>query len=352
MVAYNYNFEAGVDGADTAAGGGTDGGGDIPTSRSVGASGTMKFSSASAMHGAMGCAMTTTASTVAMFMEYNVPSANRYTWRTYIRFSSLPGVRTILGRYRSSAATPATIISMSLSTINTIGFYNAAGTWIDEGTVALAANTIYRIEFAVDITAATVEWKLFAGDSTTVLDTKLASAVNVGVDPIGKIRFGRVVGSTWIGTIDWDDWNVQDLTTGFPGPLSSATTTVRPTSIVSNPGVFTSIGGASSLFAALADEADTTYIQSPANPSGTSITLGMPELSAGTPTVTMRHAADVASPVIGVTYDLLQGTTVVSTRTIATLPTTITDYSWTATSGETAVVTDRTQLRVRVTTSV
>jgi hypothetical protein len=348
MVEYNYSFDGGVDGANVPQGGGTDSGGDIPTSVSVGVNGTMTFAATGAVRGPLSCAMTTTAATVAMYAEYNVTPANRYTWRTYLRLSSLPSVRTILGRFRSSLATPATIMSMSISTANTIGFYNAVGTWIDEGVYALSANTTYRIEFAVDIAAATVEWKLFLGDSTTVLETKLATAQNVGVETIGKIRFGRVVGSAWIGTITWDDWNLKDLATGFPGPVSNAQATVRPSGVVSNPGAFTIGGGSVSLEAALADESDLTYIESGANPASGTVTVAFPELAAGTVTVNVRHKADTVSPPISRVYSLMQGTTVINSRTVNPLPTVATAYSWSTSAGETSAITDRTQLRLRV----
>jgi hypothetical protein len=335
MVAYNNSFEGGIEGADFTSGNSGGASGDAATSVSVGVNGTMTYAGLSAMHGTMGLAMTTTATTVAMYFEYNVVASDRYVWRSYIRLSAQPTIRTVIGRMRSAGATITTVASLMVNAVNCIGVFDSTGAEIvaAAGVVALSASTVYRVEWAVNGITGETEWRLFAGDSTTVLDSKAVTGQAFGAVQIGKIRVGRVVGSGFIGTISFDDILLQDLATGFVGPVSNATTTVRPTSVVSNPGVFTNVGGASSLFAALADESDVTYIQSPANPSGTTITV-------------------VASPVIGVTYDLMMLATVISTRTIAVLPTTITDYSWTATSGETAAITDRTQLRVRIVTSV
>jgi hypothetical protein len=287
-----------------------------------------------------------------MYGEHSVVASDRYATRFYFRLDSLPNATTILLRYRNAAA--LTVGNILISSTNVIFAQDSANAVVTGGggTVALTANTIYRMESSVKVSTGEIEWKLFAGDSTTVLDTKYVAGQALGIDQVTKLRWGRAAGSSWIGAIDYDSIAAEELATGYIGPISSASTTVRPTNVVSNVGAFTNVGAASSLFASLADELDTTYIQSPANPSATDIVFGLPELSAGNPTIRLRHNVDAASPAISATYSLMQGATVISTRTVTPLPTVITDYSWTATSGETALITDRTQLSLRISTTV
>jgi hypothetical protein len=354
MVAYNNNFEGGIEGTTltTANMGGASG--DAPSTVVLGANSNWSFQASAAAHGSFGGALTTTAINVTAYAEYNVAPADRYTWRAYFRLSALPTSRTLIARWRDTAATPGTIANIAISDSNRIQFENNVSSPVAalQGGVTLVAGTLYRLEVGVNSVTALAEWSLFAGDSTTPLETKAAAAFASTGLQVGKFRFGRVSGTAFIGTIDFDDLQLQDLVTGLPGPISNASTTVRPSSILSNPGVFTNVGGAANLPTALADELDTTFVQSPANPSATVVTFGLPELSAGTPTITVRHNVDAASPVISTTYSLMQGATVISTRTVTPMPTVITDYSWTATSGETALITDRTQLSLRISTTV
>lgn len=355
MVAYNNGFEGGVDGVAVSSGNSGDASGDPFSGVSVGVGGTMTYSNAAAMHGAMGIAMTTTASTVAMFGEFTITPANRYTWRAYMRFSGLPNVNTLIGRYRDGQVSISTVASILINANNTIGIFNNAGTGIAQldGTVAITANTVYRLEVGIDAVAGSAQWKLFTGDSTTVLDQAATTTAQLfGGFPIAKVRFGRVVGSGFIGTIQFDDIQLQDLATGLPGPISNAQSTVRPNGIVANPGVFTNQGGAASLEASLADELDTTFVQSPSNPAGASMTVSLPELSPGTVTINVKHKADTVSPAISRVYALMQGATVINTRTVNPLPIATTAFSWSTSAGETTAITDRTQLRVRWTDTV
>jgi hypothetical protein len=354
MVAYNNSFEGGTDGVDVSSGNSGGPSGDAFSGVSVGVGGTMTYSLAAAMHGAVGVAMTTTASTVAMFGEFTVTPSDRYTWRAYLRFSGLPNVNTLLGRFRDNQAAISTVASILINQNNTIGIMNNAGAQIAalNGTVAILANSVYRLEVGINAVTGACEWKLFTGDSTTVLDQATATAQAFGGFQIGKVRFGRVVGSGFIGTIHYDDIQLQNLATGLPGPISNAQSTVRPNGVVTNPGVFTNQGGAASLEAALSDELDTTFVQSPANPAGASMTVSLPELATGTVTLNVKHKADTASPAISRVYALLQGTTVINTRTVNPLPTVTTAFSWSTSAAETSAITDRTQLRVRWTDSV
>lgn len=345
------NFEGGTNGSAITLSGSGGASGDQFTASSAPTGSSLTYSAAAAAHGSLGMEVKTTASGVAVHVESTVVAANRYAARFAFKLSAQPNVQSEILRFRSSAATPTTVCPVTITANNFLNFQNAIGTSLDAiGSYALQAGITYRPEVAVDVAAGFAEWKLFAGDSTTLLDTRTVTA-DFGSTTIGKIRFGRVSGSSFIGSMYYDDLIMQDLAAGFPGPVSNPVATVRPNSLVTNSGGFTIVGGVASLYAALADELDTTYALSPASPSGSSFTVGLGELTSGIPTVTVRHDRDASSPSMVRLYEVLQGTTVVSSQTVA-LPDSITDFSWLLTSAEDALITDRKLLRLRFTDSV
>jgi len=130
--------------------------------------------------------------------------------------------------------------------------------------------------------------------------------------------------------------------------VSVPSTSLRPGSVVSNPGSWTNVGGAGDAALATADELDATYAQSPAAPANAVTTFALSgTLESGLITVKVR--ADIDTAVAGtLVVDLMQSTTLIATRTFS-LSTTKTDFSYTLTSGENAAVTDRSALRIRVT---
>ena len=130
---------------------------------------------------------------------------------------------------------------------------------------------------------------------------------------------------------------------------SAGGSTVRPNGMTSAD--FLNVGGAADRPTALADELDTTYVTSPDNPAGATGTIDFPTLAAGPITVKVRHRASAASPTVSRLYEVLQGGTSIASRTV-TLPSSWTDYSFTLTAGELALVTDRSALHVRLTDTV
>lgn len=152
-----------------------------------------------------------------------------------------------------------------------------------------------------------------------------------------------------------DLWTVSPygtLLSAFTVALKAAVSasSVRPNNTVTSAGWTTSTG--TSFSALLADESDTTYAETVDNPNGTQPLLQeYPELAAGNITVSTRMQATAAAPLVSVTVALLQGATVIGSRT-TTLNTAPTDFSWTTTAAETAAITDRTQLRTRITPAV
>lgn len=129
-------------------------------------------------------------------------------------------------------------------------------------------------------------------------------------------------------------------------------TSARPTSVITNTGPWTNEGGAGSIEAALADGSDTTYAETPTNPAGAILNVETEPLGLGPVTVKTRDKCDTASPAITRTVELLQGATVIATGTPFVLTTSWVDHEFTTDTGETATITDRSALRVRVTDTV
>lgn len=126
-------------------------------------------------------------------------------------------------------------------------------------------------------------------------------------------------------------------------------TTSRPSGTVSNPGNFVPVGGSETLHAALADESDSTYIESPEDTTGAAWTGTITPLASGAVTVTVR-AKSSTTPAYGMTTELLQGNTVIATWADTTT-TSWADYAHTTTNAEAAAISDYSDLRVRITAS-
>lgn len=231
---------------------------------------------------------------------------------------------------------------------------DSANTGVNLITTGLSYATRYRLSLVLigsSTTAGHCVAKVYSDIGTTALSSTTIPNANYTANPFSII----VVGATGFPTegcqygyddLQWDDGQTVEI-----GPIIAGGASLRPSSVVSNPGVYVNVGGAADIAAALADELDTTYAQSPDSPSGSQATWGFGTLNAGDVTTKTRNSVSAASPPVTRTIDLLQTATVISTRSI-TLPTTITDHQWTTSPTETATITDRTALRVRITDTI
>ena len=138
-------------------------------------------------------------------------------------------------------------------------------------------------------------------------------------------------------------WTIPIALAAVTGPQD----TVRPTSTVGSTGM--SPVGAGTVHGTLGDESQATYAQTVANPGGAYTEVKFPAVGADGDLVTARYqiSATELSPALTCVVELRQGTTVIATRTHANVPTTITEYEWTTTTTEEALITDRTDLRLR-----
>lgn len=177
---------------------------------------------------------------------------------------------------------------------------------------------------------------------------------NAGGDADGAIFYNSTTagsgtslgGNTFTTDATTGSGNWTIYTVGATLAVSGGQDTVRPTSVVSNTGSWTNQGGAASINAALADETDATFAQSPTITAGPyALEVGIAQLNTGIPTITYRAALSaVGSQTL--TVKLKQGATVIATWTDTITSTTATDFSHTCTSGQAATITDYSALSV------
>lgn len=171
--------------------------------------------------------------------------------------------------------------------------------------------------------------------STAPTITNATSATNATVTPTkpGIYTF-RLTGTNADGSVP--DEMVMTVTG----------TTVYPTAVI-NSGGFTSVGGAPSPEEALGDGSDTTYLEGPTT-AGSTFTVLLGPIQAGSGyTAKVRFRTSVA-PTATVTYDILQGGTVILTRS---QPSTTgqTTFTFAFTAAEVSALTNGSDLRARVT---
>ncbi|MFE4469566.1 hypothetical protein ACFRFH_12195 [Leifsonia sp. NPDC056824] len=276
-------------------------------------------------------------------------SSTAYAASFYLWVDTLPGTETWICNITASGVRSGMLV---ISNTNKLRLIDTRGT---STPVWTATNTFptsqwVRCEFYQTVAAsgASQQASYFLGDSTTAVDTStLLTTGQTGSAAVDTVVFGKSDGGTYASPFWFDSIQFQTAASGLIGAYPQvASTVVRPTSDISNSGGWSIAGGSGSMSIALADESDTTYVQSPDNPTGGSEVVKFALLQTGLVTIKVRHNATNASPVITRTYELVQGSsTIISTRSVV-LPTTITDYSWTTTSAEAANITDRSDLRL------
>jgi hypothetical protein len=157
------------------------------------------------------------------------------------------------------------------------------------------------------------------------------------------------------GTITGDQASAHNFSITLALAESSAVTTARPASDVTDAGWTPSTTPAGAMCALLADSDDTTYVTSASAPAAQVWEAKLPEMSGAPQTVTNRIYFAGGAVSGTVVTALIQGTTVIATRTDSYSgggtppPTTPTDLVLTLTSGQQAAVTNLADLRIRCT---
>jgi len=179
---------------------------------------TLVYSNAAASTGSLGYALTGTSGT-ATYMGWNGYSATSTAVRFYYNPGpTLPNALLRLADIRNSTATAARV---ELSAANQIFIQNAAGTTVTTFSHPLQANTWYRIEITISVSAstATIKAAYYPGSSTTPVDPAFSTTTgNTGTANITQVSIGSTASATWVGTGNFDNLAVESLSTAFIGP--------------------------------------------------------------------------------------------------------------------------------------
>ena len=190
----------------------------VTTGNSGGGSGTafsevvagVTFSNVQKMHGSLSYAMAGAASTWNV-VRLNSTAGLQFTTRVYVYLQGSPSAETNFVTVQTAAG--GAVAGLNLATTRILKLVSAGG-WVADFTTALSLNTWYRLVLYGTVAAsnATVTGKLYAGDSTTPIETKTSSTANTGSTAAGRVYYGKLTQPPSItGGYYFDDL-AQDLT--------------------------------------------------------------------------------------------------------------------------------------------
>lgn len=197
---------------------------------------------------------------------------------------------------------------------------------------------------------------LGTGSSASIAYTTGASMTKVG-EAIDASASGPAFGSLWESLTQINpatavpaDTYTASASANNTGrtillKVKSASASVVPESQISNAGVWVPNGAASNV-AALADASDATSADTPSNPTSASLIVKLGSLTSGQVSITHRSRYQTGGSG-SITVKLKQGATDIASWTQA-LTTSYVDYVHTTTSGQTAAISDFTDLRVEL----
>ena len=190
----------------------------VTTGNSGGGSGTafsevvagVTFSNVQKMHGSLSYAMAGAASTWNV-VRLDSTAGLQFTTRVYVYLQGSPSAETNFVTVQTAAG--GAVAGLNLATTRILKLVSAGG-WVADFTTALSLNTWYRLVLYGTVAAsnATVTGKLYAGDSTTPIETKTSSTANTGSTAAGRVYYGKLTQPPSItGGYYFDDL-AQDLT--------------------------------------------------------------------------------------------------------------------------------------------
>jgi RHS repeat-associated protein len=198
------------------------GSGDAFTTVSRGSGASLTYATGAAAHGSLGYSLTG-ASGTATFMGWNALNTPASAVRFYYNPGSvLPSTVIRLADIQNSTGTAA---RLELSATNQLFVQNNAGTTVATFPTVLSANTWYRIELGISVsaTAATVSAAYYLNDSTSPVDPAYTTNTgNTGTTNITQVVVGSTASATWSGTSSFDDIRVISGSATLIGALAAA----------------------------------------------------------------------------------------------------------------------------------
>jgi len=139
------------------------------------------------------------------------------TFRCYFRFPAAPSATVAVVQIRNAGGGG----DIQLRTDRKLNITDDAGTVKFTTTAALAVDTVYRLEIrykhGASTSDGTIEFKYFAGDSTTALDSYLTTTADQGTTDFNGFRWGKLTAVASTETYYFDDV-AQDDTEVLLGP--------------------------------------------------------------------------------------------------------------------------------------
>jgi hypothetical protein len=308
--------------------------------------GTNAFEADAAIHGSMGYRIVTVSGSANQYIENFPASTGEVAIRVYFKVPT--GTVTASSQLATVRNSGGNMAIIAIDTSKRLVCQDATGgDTMTPGSALPAVGTVIRAELRVVKGASTTtgvrHFAYYLGDSTTAVYEATDSTSNTGTTNATNGRLGRTSGSTWVTTIDLDDFVLDDAPAGaLIGPVTSGATVLAVTATatvlaeppaVSAEVVATSTGAATASVLAYAPTvtAGATVTAVRAN---TSAAAGIPTVSisatvtavcatatvaAGTPTVTAAGASVVQAVRATVTAAAIAPT--VHTSATVTAPT-------------------------------
>lgn len=236
---------------------------------------------------------------------------------TAVRFLKVSSSGAIANQYADNVAAQDGVTAFISQAVNAPPTANAGANQ------SIAAGTTLTLSGSGsdgDGTITSYAWTKVSGPTATITNASSSTATVASI-PAGRYVF-RLTVTDNSGATGTDDVNV------YVNAL-----TVRPDVEVSNAGGYTNVGGAASRVAALADESDATYVETPDNPSSAVYEYSLAPLADGQTTITYRLAVSATTPARTCVTSLVVGSTVIAsdthstTDTSAPITTTFQDYT-------------------------
>ena len=140
--------------------------------------------------------------------------------RVYFRVTALPAATCAFLQMRSDTDSASGAIQMKTDGALEIGTHGGVAATT---TMACSVDTTYRIEWrqikGTGSGDGTVGFKIFAGESTSPLETYESSAQNCGTNDFAAFRLGKITGIASTFAVMFDDVAMEDQGTTYLGPL-------------------------------------------------------------------------------------------------------------------------------------
>lgn len=207
MTLKKHSAEGGTNGAAVTTGNSGGASGSAFAQVTTGAGGTINYTSSLSMHGSLALEFTqATAANLCHVAMDDTASAN-FSVRFYLRLTSLPSADAEFPLSLRTAA-DGNVARVQMRSTGVIRITNSAGTVIYTGTQVLATSTWYRIEVwgtGAGTATATFNYALYAGDSTSPLETTQLTNFSMSNGQIGRVRYGKGSSATL------NAWQIDDI---------------------------------------------------------------------------------------------------------------------------------------------